>query len=120
MIVAGFGFRSGATTASLRAALTAANAGRPITHLATLEDKASGLTELARELALPLIAIAPERIIGLSTPTRSLPSTAARGTGSVAEACALVAIGDMARLLTTRCISPDHMATCAIAQGPST
>jgi len=117
MIVAGFGFRSGATTASLRAALEAAEGERRVTHLATLEDKASDLQELAALLSLPLVAIAPARIIDQPTPTQSLASQAARGVGSVAEACALVAAGATARLLAVRSISPDHMATCAIAEG---
>ncbi|MCI4592074.1 cobalamin biosynthesis protein [Sphingobium sp. BYY-5] len=122
MIVAGFGFRAGATTASLRAALEQARTGgQPVTHLATLEDKAQGLVELASLLALPLVLVAPARVIGFPTLTQSLAAKAARGTGSVAEACALAAAGiDDARLLGPRSISPDRMATCAIAQGTST
>jgi len=121
VIVAGFGFRSGATAASLRAALDAARiAGWPVTHLATIEDKAEALAELARLLVLPLIAVTPARIFGLATPTRSLASQAARGAGSVAEACALVAAGPGARLLAPRSISHDRMATCALAAGVST
>ena len=121
MIVAGFGFRSDATTASLQAALDLAQiAGRPVTHLATIEDKAAPLAELARRLALPLIAVAPEHIVGLATPTRSLASQAARGAGSVAEACALAAAGPGAHLLAPRSISHDRMATCALAEGAST
>ncbi|ENO84722.1 hypothetical protein C666_16775, partial [Thauera linaloolentis 47Lol = DSM 12138] len=44
---------------------------------------------------------------------------AARGCGSVAEAAALAAAGQGARLLAIRHISPDRSATCAIAQGES-
>ena len=121
VIVAGFGFRSGATTASLQAALDGARiAGAPVTHLATLEDKADALAELARLLAVSVIAVAPEHIADLSTPTRSKASQAARGAGSVAEACALVAAGPGARLFAPRRISTDRMATCALAEGGST
>lgn len=121
MIVAGFGFRGSATSASLQAALDLARiAGRPVTHLATLEDKAASVAQLARLLALPLIAVAPARIVGLVTPTQSLASQAVRGVGSVAEACALLAAGAGARLLAPRSISHDRMATCALAAGAST
>jgi cobalt-precorrin 5A hydrolase len=121
MIVAGFGFRTGATTASLRAALEEADGGQTVTHLATLADKTDGVRELAAQLGLPLIAITPAQIVGLPTPTYSLAAYKARGSGSVAEACALIAAGgSLARLLCRRSISLDRMATCAIAQGAST
>ncbi len=112
MIVAGFGYRSGATAASLRAALEMAQAGAPpVTHVATLTEKLALLT------ALGLPAIAVEAVAGIATPTRSAASLAAHGTGSVAEAAALAAAGPGARLLVSRQISPDRMATCAIAEG---
>lgn len=112
MIVAGFGYRSGATIASLRAALALAQAGAPpVTHLATLADK----LPLLAGLGLPTLVA--DDLAGVSTPTLSPASLAARGTGSVAEAAALVAAGPGARLLVARQISPDRMATCAIAQG---
>lgn len=118
MIVAGFGFRAGAGLPSLRAALALAQPGLPpVTHLATAADKAAALAPLARALGLPLIGLAPGRLAGVPTPTRSAASRAARGTGSVAEAAALVAAGPGARLIAGRFISADRMATCAIAQG---
>lgn len=113
MIVAGFGFRSGATLESLRAALALAQAGAPpVTHVASVADK----LPLLRGLGLPVIAATG--IEQVATPTRSPASLAARGTGSVAEAAALLAAGPGARLLAPRCISPDRMATCALAKGP--
>lgn len=113
MIVAGFGYRSGATLDSLRAALALAQAGScPVTHVASVPDK----LPLLAGLGLPMIAA--EALETIETPTRSAASLAARGTGSVAEAAALAAAGPGARLLVTRCISPDRMATCAIAEGP--
>ena len=118
MIVAGFGYRTGATAASLRAALALAQTGHPpVTALAAPADKASLLASLAEALELPLIAVTPEALRPVETLTRSPASLAARGTGSVAEAAALVAAGEGARLLAPRHISPDRMATCAIAQG---
>ncbi|WP_010546353.1 cobalamin biosynthesis protein [Sphingomonas elodea] len=112
MIVAGFGYRSGATLESLRAALALAQQGvPPVTHVASLPDK----LPLLAGFGLPMLPTAT--LAGIPTPTRSAASLAARGTGSVAEAAALAAAGPGARLLVPRIVSPDRMATCAIAQG---
>lgn len=108
MIVAGFGFSTRATVDSLQGALAAA--GHQPDAVATLADKAA----LLAGLGLPVIAVTgplPD------TPTLSPASLATRGTGSVAEACALAAAGPGAYLLTTRRVSPDGLATCAIAKG---
>lgn len=108
MIVAGFGFSSRATAESLKGALAAT--GQVPDKVATLADKA----ELLAALDLPVIAVSgplPE------TPTQSPASLTARGTGSVAEACALAAAGPGAYLLGPRMVSPDGLATCAIAKG---
>ena len=121
MIVAGFGFRSGASLASLRGAFALAQQDRPaVTHLATAQDKLPALAALSEALGLPLMGLPPELLAKVSTVTRSSASQTARNTGSVAEASALAAAGVGARLLTPRHISPDRMATCAIAQGTST
>ncbi|MBN8294778.1 cobalamin biosynthesis protein [Rhodobacter sp. NTK016B] len=112
MIVAGFGFSTRATLASLQGAL-AATGGTP-GALATLADKAPALAPLARKMNLPLIEVSgplPD------TPTQSPASLSARGTGSVAEACALAAAGPGAYLMAPRAVSPDGLATCALAKG---
>ena len=116
MIVAGFGFRFGASLASLRCALAQLGAV-PVTHLATVQDKVEALAPLAREMGLPLIGIGSELLAATATPTASDISRRARGTGSVAEAAALAAAGRGGCLLHSRRISRDRMATCAIAQG---
>lgn len=121
MIVAGFGFRSGADLSSLQEALSRAQQGQPpVTHLATAQDKLAVLVPLAEALGLPLTGVAPEALAAVSTATRSLASLAAREVGSVAEASALAAAGAGAHLLGPRQISPDRTATCAIAQGTPT
>ena len=118
MIVAGFGFRACASDAALRAALAMAQAGHPpVTLLATAEDKLAQLAPLATELGLPARGLPVDALAAVPTPTRSAASLAARGTGSLAEAAALAAAGPGARLLSPRHISPDRMATCALAQG---
>lgn len=118
MIVAGFGFRKAAGLPSLRAALALAQQGLPpVSALAVPEDKAPLLADLAEALGLPLIAISQHALETAPTHTHSDASLSARSTGSVAEAAALAAAGPGACLITPRHISPDRMATCAIAQG---
>ena len=122
VIVAGFGFRSGVDMHALHAALDKARQGQPaVTHLAAPQDKIAALAPLAQALGLPLCAIAPAAMAAAPTHTCSPASLKARGVGSVAEACALAAATmpgrPPPRLLTPRQMSPDRMATCAIAQG---
>ncbi len=119
MIVAGFGYRRGASASSLHAALALAQAGHAqVTALAAPGDKIALLARVAETLGLPLFAVPPSALGTMTTSTQSPASLAARGTGSVAEAAALAAAGAGARLLAVRHISPDRMATCAIAEGP--
>ncbi|KFL46255.1 cobalamin biosynthesis protein [Sphingobium sp. SA2] len=116
MIVAGFGFRAGAALPSLRAAFALAQQGQPpVTHLATAQDKLAALVPLAKALGLPLTGVAPDALAAVATLTRSAASLTARHVGSVAEASAMAEAGAGARLLSPRRISPDRMATCAIA-----
>lgn len=111
--IAGFGLREGASLDSLRAALRLADPGA-LTGLATIAERAKGLSALAAELGLPL-HIAQVR--GIATPTQSDRVLARFGTGSVAEAAALYSAGKGARLIAKRVASADGMATCAIAEG---
>ena len=117
MIVAGFGFRASASLDSLRAALAAT--GHAPDLIATPTDKAGAtpIRALATELGLPLHPVDPSALQAVDTATHSETVMARRGTGSVAEACALAAAGAAPILLTLRHISPDRLATCAIAQG---
>lgn len=118
MIVAGFGFRKGADISALRAALGLAQHGNPaVAALAVPRDKAHQLAALADAMGLPLIAVDAQALESVPTLTQSRASLGVYQTGSVAEAAALAAAGPGARLLAPRFISPDRMATCAIAQG---
>jgi cobalt-precorrin 5A hydrolase len=115
--VAGFGFRGGASTASLLAALRLVEAqGGPATALATLPARAvaPALLRLAEARGLPLRAV---EVAGIATPTRSARVEALHGTGSVAEAAALAGAGPGATLTVGRITAPDGMATCAMAAG---
>ena len=117
MIVAGFGFTTSATIASLRDAY--AQTGQQADILATALAKADAdcITHLSAELQAPLHAIAPADLSAQTTLTQSDNSAASHNTGSVAEAAALVAAGPGASLLGPRTISADRHATCALAEG---
>ncbi|MEO0762475.1 MAG: cobalamin biosynthesis protein [Pseudomonadota bacterium] len=119
MIVAGFGFRGGATVASLADALDRAWPCGAVTLLSTVEDKAQRPTFLsfAETRALPIQPITKDDLAAQVTLTQSSAAKAARGVGSVAEAAALAAAGPSARLLGPRVVSGDGMATCALAEG---
>lgn len=118
MTVAGLGFRSGASVASLRAALAAAGGADGVTALATSEAKAGAAVILAfaAELGLPVVGVSTVDLAAQSTLTDSARVREKTGAGSLAEAAALAAIGSDARLLAPRATSPDHMATAAIAE----
>lgn len=118
-MVAGFGFRTAATEGSLRSALVLAAAARRVDALATAEDKAGApcLTALAATLGLPVVAVGEAALRAAETTTDSARVRDARRTGSVAEAAALSAAGDGSRLLSSRRVSEDRLATCAVAIG---
>lgn len=119
MIVAGFGFRAGATADSLRDALARAGRTGEVACLATAADKAEtgAFHDLASALRLPVRAVPAAALGAQQTQTQSQASQANRETGSVAEAAALAAAGPGARLFGPRVVSADRMATCALAEG---
>jgi cobalt-precorrin 5A hydrolase len=117
MIVAGFGFRQAATAESLLDALDKVRGPQAPALLATAEDKAAApaFQALSARLGLPIHAVTLDALAQVETPTRSATVRALRGSGSVAEAAALVAAGPGASLLGPRAVSADRMATCALA-----
>ena len=119
MKVAGLGFRRDATLASLREALLAAGGLEGLAAVATVSDKADApvLKSLAHELGLPIRSIPADMLTGIVTVTQSELIAEKFGTGSVAEAAAVVAAGRGARLISARAVSQDRMATAAIAEG---
>ncbi|QMU58670.1 MAG: precorrin methylase [Boseongicola sp.] len=117
MIVAGFGFRAGASIESLQDALSRTSSNLLPDAIATIEDKADQLAPLAAKLDVPLLRIAAAKIERQETKTASDASMASRSVGSMAEASALAGVGATAKLLAPRVISQDRMATCALAKG---
>lgn len=115
MIIAGFGFRAEATAQSLKDAYEKLGGGADA--IAVPDDKAGALCfkQLAAALDLPVHKISAEAMQSVETQTQAARVIEKRGTGSVAEACALVAAGAEGRLIAARHISEDRMATCALA-----
>ncbi len=124
LIVAGIGYRKAATLADLRDAL--ALTGATPTALASVAVKADGevMAQLARDMNLPVISVTEDQIAKIETITQSARIAARFGTGSLAEAAALVGAGHgmagvNARLTIPRVQTKNGMATAAIAERTS-
>ncbi|AIA75754.1 hypothetical protein FF32_13155 [Halomonas campaniensis] len=120
--IAGFGFRSEATLESLVQALdqlidqyAAVYKYGLINRLAAAHSMLPMVEELGRLRNIEVIAVADAELSTVATLTHSTHSLQARGTGSVAEAVALLAAGPGATLLGPRIISADRRATAALA-----
>ena len=121
MRFAGIGFRSAASLSSLQDALQKsieATDGNAIDALVTEAAKAreNVFRELAQVMRMPGMGVTQTDLAQMLTPTQSARIQDKFGTGSLAEAAALVAAGPGARLLAQRVISSDGMATAAIAE----
>lgn len=118
MRVAGFGFRRGAGLASLDNALDRlCRRYGPVDRLAAVQSMLPLVQALGERHGIPVMGVAEGDLPQAATLTRSPHSLAARGTGSVAEAVALLAAGPGATLLGPRLISMDRQATAALAKG---
>lgn len=116
--VAGFGFRREATLASLTQALDQLiDQYGAIEKLAAARSMLPLVEELGKLRGIEVIAVADVKLPTVATLTHSTQSMQARGTGSVAEAVALLAAGPGATLLGPRLISADRQATIAVAEG---
>lgn len=114
MRIAGLGFRRGVSAESLKAALALVGVAEA---LATAEDKVNepGLVRLANSLGLKVHGISRAELAaqGVEGSARVM---AEFGTGSVAEAAALAAVGSGGRLVAPRRKGPDGMAVAALAE----
>lgn len=119
-IVVGIGFRGDATVQDLADAITLA--GQSPDAIASVAEKAAQpqLQQLAQDMNLPLYTLEEAEIAGEQTLTCSPRIKARFGTGSLAEAAALAGARKMGagpvRLLAPRVITPNGMATAAMAQ----
>lgn len=121
MRFAGIGFRSAADLSSLHDALQKAidaTDGAAIDAVVTEASKAreNVFREFAQVMRMPGMGVTQTDLAQMLTPTQSARIQDQFGTGSLAEAAALVAAGPGARLLAERVISSDGMATAAIAE----
>lgn len=118
MIVAGIGFRASATQKSLQSAYDNACQMAKIQRvdvLASVAEKTA--SPVLRKFALDKhIRLQSVMVSGIETPTQSSRIQAMFGTGSLAEAAALVAAGPNARLICPRITSLCGRVTMAIAQ----
>jgi cobalt-precorrin 5A hydrolase len=116
--VAGFGFRSEAAIESLAQALDQLTEQYgAIDKLAAAHSMLPLVEELGRLLGIEVIAVVDAKLPTVTTLTHSAQSLQARGTGSVAEAVALLAAGPNAELVGPRITSADRKATAALAKG---
>jgi cobalt-precorrin 5A hydrolase len=114
MRVAGIGCRAESPPATLRNLLSEAG---PLDLVAGLLTRTGQVQPVAAGMGLRFFAVDEGALRGTVTPTVS-PRVGSRfGTGSVAEATALIAAGRNARIVAVRRVSPDATATIAIAEG---
>lgn len=119
MRVAGFGFRRSASLASLESALDQLHQRYgPVDRLAAVRPMLPLVQELGDKHGIAVLGVAEGELPQVVTLTRSEHSLQARGTGSVAEAVALLAAGPGATLIGPRLISADRLATAALARVP--
>ncbi|MFG6137652.1 cobalamin biosynthesis protein [Halomonas sp. B23F22_10] len=116
MRIAGFGFRRSATLASLTEALERLEACHgPADRLAAADSMRPTVQALGEARGLETLAVPDETLASAETLTHSPRSRRARGTGSVAEAVAILAAGPSGELLGPRRVSADRRATAAMA-----
>ncbi|MGP9666294.1 cobalamin biosynthesis protein [Halomonas sp. AOP22-C1-8] len=114
--VAGFGFRQQATLESLEQALDQLIAEYgPVDQLAAASSMLPLVEALGSARNISVISVADAELVSVTTLTHSAYSLREKGTGSVAEAVALLAAGSGARLLGPRTVSNDRKATAAVA-----
>ncbi|HCR97841.1 MULTISPECIES: cobalamin biosynthesis protein [Halomonas] len=114
--VAGFGFRQQATLESLEQALDQLIAQYgPIDQLAAAHSMLPLVEALGSARNISVISVADAELASVATLTHSAYSLREKGTGSVAEAVALLTAGSGARLLGPRTVSNDRQATAAVA-----
>lgn len=125
MIIAGFGFNSGATRESFAEAMDLATAFAEdqrlggIEALATAEDKLGhgALQHLSGQHGLPLWSVRLGDIAGAAV-GQSPHSPDRYGNRRLAEAAALIGAGPGGRLIGDRLVTSDGTVTVALAMGP--
>lgn len=121
-LTVGVGARRGVSAAEVCGAIEEVlrRAGLPpdaVARLATVDARAAepGTAGAARRLGVPLCSYSPAALATVDVPNPSQAALRSAGTPSVAEAAALLAAGENARLL----VAKSTPATAGAAEGPS-
>lgn len=116
MMVVGLGLRAAATLEGVQDLFRWLQVMPPLTLAVPAFRQAHPLVAGLQAAGFGLVLIPEAKLLGVSTPTRSPRILARFGTGSLAEACALVVAGSGARIIQPRVISADGCVTAALAQ----
>ncbi|WP_152464934.1 cobalamin biosynthesis protein [Sulfitobacter sp. THAF37] len=121
MRVVGIGFRAAADLASLQDVLQQVLQIADVTGIDAVATEAAKarehvFREFAQVLGVPGLGVTTRDLGQMITPTQSERIKDRFGTGSLAEAAALVTAGPEARLVAPRVVSRDGMATAALAE----
>lgn len=120
MRVIGFGFRAAADLASLqdamRRALGAGDAQIDAIVTEAAKSRETVFQDLAQLMQVPGLGVRADDLALMITPTQSQRIQDKFGTGSLAEAAALAAVGPDAELIARRVVSGDGKAVAAIAE----
>jgi len=118
--VIGFGFRAAADLASLqdamRRALGAGDAQIDAIVTEAAKSRETVFQDLAQLMQVPGLGVRADDLALMITPTQSQRIQDKFGTGSLAEAAALAAVGPDAELIARRVVSGDGKAVAAIAE----
>lgn len=123
MKIAGIGFRDEAVSGSLLDALARLGAADIARIALPARKRGHALCAALEARGYRLLWIADAELAAIDTPTRSPIALRHYGTGSVAEAAALVAArahAADARLIVPRVISADRLASAALATAGET
>lgn len=116
MRVVGLGLRAAADLEGVQDLFRRLQVTTPLTLAAPAFRQTHPVVAGLQAAGFRLVPIPEAMLLGVSTPTRSPRILARFGTGSLAEACALVAAGPGARLVQARVISANGCVTAALAQ----
>lgn len=116
MRVVGLGLRAAATLEGVQDLFRRLQVMPPLTLAVPAFRQVHPVVAALQAAGFRLVPIPEAMLLGVITLTRSPLILARFGTGSLAEACALVAAGSGAQLVQPRVISADGCATAALAQ----
>ena len=117
-MIAGFGFQNSVTEKSFNDLKSKFMLRYNISFVATTSEKSKtkAFVDFARKNNFKIICVSHKDLIGIETITHSDKSKRYKDTDCFCEAVALIAAGGNAKIIQTREISDDRLATIAIAE----